>query len=65
MVLEFTSPEIVMGFYAPALNLRTVIVPGQTARVPFTPQRAGTFGFLCDIFCGDGHEAMSGTIVVT
>ena len=65
VVLEFTSPEVVMGFYAPELNLRTVIVPGQPARVPFTPQRAGTFNFLCDIFCGDGHEGMSGKIVVT
>jgi cytochrome c oxidase subunit 2 len=65
VVFEFTSPEVVMGFHAPELNLRTLIIPGQTARVPFTAQRAGTFNFLCDIFCGDGHEAMSGTIVVT
>ena len=65
VVLEFTSPEVVMGFYAPELNLRTMIIPGQTARMPFTPQRAGTFNFLCDIFCGDGHEGMSGKIVVT
>jgi heme/copper-type cytochrome/quinol oxidase subunit 2 len=24
----------------------------------------GTFTFLCDIFCGDGHERMQGTITV-
>ena len=65
VVLEFTSPEVVMGFYAPDLNLRTVIIPGTPARVPYTPDRAGTFPFICDIFCGDGHEGMSGTIVVT
>jgi len=35
------------------------------ARVRFTPDRAGTFPFLCDIFCGEGHEGMSGKIVVT
>ena len=65
VVLEFTAPEVVMGFYAPDLNLRAVIVPGQVAKVPFTPEKAGTFPFLCDIFCGDGHEGMSGEIVVT
>ena len=65
VVLEFTSPEVVMGFHAPELNLRAVIVPGQAARVRFTPDRAGTFAFLCDVFCGDGHESMSGKIVVT
>jgi cytochrome c oxidase subunit 2 len=64
VVLEFTAPEVVMGFYAPDLGLRAVIVPGQVAKVPFTPRKAGTFPFLCDIFCGEGHEGMSGEIVV-
>ena len=40
------------------------IIPGVPARVRFTPEKSGTFPFLCDIFCGDGHESMSGTIVV-
>ena len=30
-----------------------------------TPDKAGTFIFLCDVFCGDGHEGMNGTLVVT
>jgi len=65
VVFEFTSPEVVMGFYAPDLNLRTLIIPGQTARVSYTPDKAGTFPFICDVFCGDGHEGMGGKIVVT
>jgi cytochrome c oxidase subunit 2 len=65
VVLEFTAPEVVMGFFAPDLKLRAVIIPGQVARVAFTPDRAGTFPFICDIFCGEGHEGMQGTIVVT
>jgi len=55
----------VMGFNAPDLKLRADIIPGEVARVRFTPDRAGTFPFLCDIFCGEGHEGMSGKIVVT
>jgi cytochrome c oxidase subunit 2 len=65
VVLEFTSPEVVMGFFAPALNLRAVLVPGAPVRVPFTAERAGRYDFLCDIFCGDGHEGMSGHLTVT
>jgi cytochrome c oxidase subunit 2 len=65
VVLEFTAPEVVMGFYAPALNLRAVIVPGTPAQVAFTPDRAGRYDFLCDIFCGEGHEGMSGHLTVT
>ena len=64
VVLEFVAPEVVMGFSAPDFNLRTDIIPGEVARVRLLPQRTGTFEFLCDIFCGDGHEGMHGTIEV-
>jgi cytochrome c oxidase subunit 2 len=63
-VLEFTSADVVMGFNCPAFNIRADIIPGQVARVPLTPDRTGSFVYLCDIFCGDGHEAMTGTIRV-
>ena len=65
VTLEFTSPEVVMGFNAPDFKVRTDIIPGQVARVTFTPDKVGTFTFLCDVFCGDGHEGMNGTLVVT
>jgi cytochrome c oxidase subunit 2 len=64
VVLEFTAPEVAMGFYVPALGLRTLIVPGEVAKVAWTPDKAGRFDFLCDVFCGDGHEGMSGHLVV-
>ena len=65
VTLEFTSADVLMGFNAPDFKVRTDIVPGITTKVRFTPDRAGTFTFLCDVFCGDGHENMSGTLVVT
>ncbi len=64
LVIEFTAPEVTMGFSIPALKLRTDIVPGQVARLRFVPEQEGTFDFLCDIFCGDGHEGMSGQLIV-
>lgn len=64
VVLEFTAPEVVMGFNVPALKLRTDIVPGEVARLRLQPAQAGTFDFLCDIFCGDGHEGMTGQLIV-
>ena len=65
VTLEFATADVVMGFNAPDFNLRADIIPGETKRVRFTPDKIGTFTFLCDIFCGDGHETMSGTLVVT
>jgi cytochrome c oxidase subunit 2 len=54
-----------MGFNVPDLGARADILPGQVARVRLVPDKVGTFEFHCDIFCGSGHEQMSGTIVVT
>jgi cytochrome c oxidase subunit II len=65
VVLEFSAPEVAMGFFAPELGLRALIVPGEVAKVPFTAAKAGRFYFLCDVFCGDGHEGMNGHLVVT
>jgi cytochrome c oxidase subunit 2 len=64
VVLEFVSADVVMGFNAPDFKLRADIIPGQVARVRLVPQQIGSFDFLCDIFCGDGHEGMSGKIHV-
>lgn len=64
VVLEFTSLDRLHGFSCPDLGVRADIPPGQVTRVNVTPAKAGTFGFHCDIFCGDGHEDMAGTFVV-
>ena len=64
VILEFTSEDVLMGFNAPDLNARMDIIPGMVTRLRLVPQKAGTFLFHCDIFCGSGHEEMVGTIVV-
>ena len=64
VTLEFVTADVAMGFNAPDFKVRADILPGETARVRFTPDKTGTFTFLCDIFCGDGHEGMSGTLKV-
>ena len=64
VILEFTSADVVMGFNAPDFKVRATIIPGQTSRVRIVPDKTGTFVFHCDVFCGDGHEDMDGTIRV-
>ena len=65
VILEFTTEDVLMGFSCYDLAVRTDIVPGRTNRVSFTPEKAGSFDFLCDIYCGEDHEDMQGRIVVT
>jgi cytochrome c oxidase subunit 2 len=65
VVLEFTSLDRLHGFDCPGLKLRLDIRPGKVNTLRFTPDKAGTFPFHCDNFCGSGHEGMRGTIIVT
>lgn len=62
--LEFTSIDFVHGFKIPDLNIRADLPPSQVTIIHLTPQNAGVYDFLCDNFCGSGHEEMSGKIIV-
>jgi cytochrome c oxidase subunit II len=64
VTIELRSADVFMGFNAPDFGVRADIVPGQVSRVAFTPEKTGTFVFLCDVFCGEGHEKMSGKLHV-
>ena len=64
-VIELTSADVPMGFSAPDFKVRANVLPGTISRVTITPEKAGSFAFVCDVFCGSGHEDMQGTIVVT
>ncbi len=64
VVFELTTADVLMGFSLPDFGVRADIEPGKVTRLEFTPDKVGTFTFLCDIFCGSGHETMNGTLVV-
>lgn len=64
VVLEFTSLDFVHGFKIPDLDIRADLPPGKITRVRLTPEKAGVYDFLCDNFCGSGHEEMGGCIIV-
>ena len=64
VVIEITALDRPHGFSIPELDVRGDALPGETTRVVFTPDKAGTFEFLCDIFCGDNHGEMAGQLIV-
>jgi cytochrome c oxidase subunit 2 len=37
---------------------------GKPVAIDFTASAPGTYEILCSEYCGDGHEAMTGTLVV-
>jgi cytochrome c oxidase subunit 2 len=64
VVLELVSLDRVHGFDLPDFKLRTDVKPEQSVRLRFVPDKAGRFEFHCDVFCGAGHEDMTGELVV-
>ncbi len=64
VVLEITSLDREHGFKLREFGIRADIKPGEVTRVRIVPHRTGRFPFECDVFCGTGHEDMSGELVV-
>jgi cytochrome c oxidase subunit 2 len=64
VTLEIVSQGHHHGFRLSEFHLRADIQPGVTQKIRFVPDKTGKFNFLCDVFCGEGHEEMSGTLAV-
>ncbi len=64
VILEIRSLDRKHGFTSPDLKVDTQVEAGDVTRVRLVPDRPGTFEFHCNVFCGSGHEEMTGQIVV-
>ena len=65
VVIAIRSLDFVHGMNLPDLGMRLDLVPGRVTRLNLHPQVPGVIDFVCDNFCGDGHEEMHGRFVVT
>ncbi len=53
------------GFALPEFNVAVnEIKAGEVAVVKFTPEKKGTFPFMCTVWCSPRHMAMTGELVV-
>ena len=64
VVVAIKSIDFVHGMNIPDLNKRLDLVPGKITRLELQPQAPGEIEFVCDNFCGEGHETMHGRFVV-
>jgi len=65
VVLVLSSQDRKHGFNLRAFGIRADVNPGEVRTSSFHSQQTGRFTFSCDVFCGEGHEDMTGTMVVT
>lgn len=62
--LHISSPDLNHGFSLQPVNMNFQIVPGYDHVLTLTPTSSGTFSIICNEFCGIGHHAMTGRIIV-
>ena len=65
VVLELLSIDRTHGFSLPDFGIAAILPGNAPVRISFTPDKVGQFVFTCDQFCGEGHDEMGGTVVVT
>lgn len=64
VIIAIRSLDFVHGMNIPDLDRRLDLVPGKIIRLELQPQAPGEIEFVCDNFCGEGHETMHGRFVV-
>jgi cytochrome c oxidase subunit 2 len=62
--LHMSSLDLQHGFSLQPLNINFQISPGYDHVITLTPTSSGEFTIVCNEFCGIGHHAMIGKILV-
>jgi cytochrome c oxidase subunit 2 len=58
------SLDVIHNFYVPQFRAKMDTLPGIVSYYWFTPTKTGKYEILCAEFCGTGHYAMRGTVLV-
>ena len=61
---ELRSIDVLHNFYVPQFRGKMDMVPGMITFYWLTPIRTGDFEVLCAEYCGTGHYAMRGRVLV-
>ena len=62
--LVMTSQDVIHSFFVPAFRVKQDVVPGRYTSLWFKATRAGTYHLFCAEYCGTGHSAMRGRVIV-
>jgi cytochrome c oxidase subunit 2 len=64
--LRFTSEDTSHGVNIPDFGIYSeTIHPGKWTYVEFTPDKSGTFSFVCYIVCSPMHSRVRGQLIIT
>jgi cytochrome c oxidase subunit 2 len=61
---RLTSSDVTHGFGVARTNVNTMLVPGYISQLTTTFATPGDYLIVCNEFCGNGHHAMHGRLIV-
>jgi cytochrome c oxidase subunit II len=64
VTFHVTSRDVTHGMLVEGTNINMMIVPGQITQFTTHFEKPGTYPFMCHEYCGVGHQAMAGKIIV-
>lgn len=64
VTIELAATDVVHGLALAGYGLEMTSDPGQTSRLTFTADHAGTYRFQCTVTCGNLHPFMNGRLQV-
>jgi cytochrome c oxidase subunit II len=62
--LLITSRDVIHSFFVPALRVKMDALPGRYTQTWFTATKPGHYEIFCAEYCGLGHSAMMGELIV-
>jgi len=62
--VELRSLDVLHNFYIPQFRAKMDMLPGIISYYWFTPEKKGDYEILCAEYCGTGHYAMRGRVLV-
>jgi len=64
VILKITSIDVDHGIMIPKFGVNERVPVGGEITVQFVASEKGTYDFFCQVYCGEGHKGMQGTLVV-
>ena len=62
--LRVKSLDVAHGISIPDFGVNLKVNPGEEATAEFVADKTGEFDFRCNVYCGEGHGEMTGTLIV-
>lgn len=59
-----STKDVIHGFWIGNTNVNAMVLPGEVTVVEHTFDEPGEYTVMCHEYCGLGHQAMSGKIIV-